>query len=62
MRTLGEDKTTGGEEALPGPIGPADSETTGLPWLRTWRGVYGLVLGCFVICVGLLVAFTAIFS
>jgi hypothetical protein len=62
MMTLGDDKTTGGEEALPGLADPAESETTGLPWLRTWRGVYVLVLGCFVICLGLLAVFTAIFS
>jgi hypothetical protein len=37
-------------------------QTTGLPWLDTWRGVYIFVLGCFVIWVGLLVALTTIFS
>ena len=62
MRPLGEDKTSGGDESLPEPADQAESETTGLPWLTTWRGVYLLVLGSFILCVGLLVVFTAIFS
>jgi hypothetical protein len=48
--------------ASPGTTGANDSETTGLPWLDTWRGVYVFVLGCFIVWVGLFVALTVIFS
>jgi hypothetical protein len=34
-----------GEGARPPPL---DDSSTGLPWPRTWRGVYLFVLGCFV--------------
>jgi hypothetical protein len=37
-------------------------ETTGLPWLGTWRDVYVFVFVSFVIWVGLLVALTVTFS
>ena len=33
-------------------------EVTGLPWLRTWRGVYTFVFGCFVLWVVLLFVLT----
>jgi hypothetical protein len=33
---------------------PHDDESTGLPWPRNWRGVYVIVLGCFVAYVALL--------
>jgi hypothetical protein len=36
--------------------------TTGLPWLRTWRGVYVFVIGCFVLYVVLLAVLTRTFS
>jgi hypothetical protein len=39
-----------------------DAEAPGLPALRTWRGVYGLVLGSFLVWVGLLVALDRLFS
>jgi hypothetical protein len=39
-----------------------ESETTGLPGLRTWRSVYVLVVAVFVVWVGLLVALARIFS
>jgi hypothetical protein len=32
----------------------ADTEATGVPGLRTWKRVYAVVLGWFVVCVGLL--------
>jgi hypothetical protein len=45
------------------PSGPAqNNEATGLPWFRTWRGVYVFVFGCFVLWVALLFALTRIFS
>ena len=37
-------------------------EMTGLPGLRTWRGVYLFVFGCFVLWVMLLLALTVSFS
>jgi hypothetical protein len=43
---------------------PADGkdEVTGLPGLRTWRGVYIFVFGCFILWVALLLALTVSFS
>ena len=35
---------------------------TGLPWLRTWKGVYLVVIIFFVLWVTLLVALTDYFS
>jgi hypothetical protein len=35
---------------------------TGLPLLRSWPAVYGLVLGSFALWVGLLVLLTWMFS
>jgi hypothetical protein len=47
----------------PAPPGAAaDPEGPGLPWFRTWRGVYLFVLGCFVTYVVLLTWFTRLFS
>jgi len=40
----------------------ADDDRTGLPGLRTWRGVYVFVLGCFLLWVMLLIALTAFYS
>jgi len=37
-------------------------ELTGLPRLRTWRGVYVFVFGCFILWVVLLLALTVSFS
>jgi hypothetical protein len=51
-----------------GNIAPAETppdgkdELTGLPGLRTWRGVYIFVFGCFILWVALLLALTVIFS
>ena len=51
-----------------GNIAPAETppdgkdELTGLPGLRTWRGVYVFVFGCFVLWVALLLALTVSFS
>jgi len=39
-----------------------DDEQTGFPGVRTWRGVYGLVLAVFAIWVLLLVWLTRAFS
>jgi hypothetical protein len=43
---------------------PAADEASapGLPGFRTWRGVYLLVLGCFVALVVLLALFTHAYS
>ena len=49
---------------VPASSAPPDGrdELTGLPWLRTWRGVYLFVFGCFVLWVLLLLALTMSFS
>jgi hypothetical protein len=52
-------------DAKPTPIdAPPDGreELTGLPGLRTWRGVYIFVFGCFILWVVLLVALTVLYS
>ena len=41
---------------------PLDDKATGLPWFKTWRGVYIFVLVSFVMWVGLLLALTVTFS
>jgi hypothetical protein len=41
---------------------PPDDATTGLPGLRTWRGVYLVVFGVFLAWVGLLTLLTRIYS
>ncbi|HVS54509.1 MAG TPA: hypothetical protein VHD62_19290 [Opitutaceae bacterium] len=35
-------------------VPPPDDAATGLPWPRTWRGVYLLAAGVFVLWVALL--------
>lgn len=40
---------------------PPDDET-GLPGLRTWRGVYWLVLGVFVLVVSALALFSRLYA
>ncbi len=46
----------------------ADSQSTpgveppDIPGIRTWRGVYWLVAGSFILWLGLLLALTLIFS
>ena len=40
---------------------PSD-ESTGLPVLRTWRGVYAFVLIIFAVWIALLIALTRAFS
>ena len=47
------------------PNGTADEdqrESPGLPFFRTWRGVYLFALGCFVLYVLLLTVFSRAFS
>jgi hypothetical protein len=41
--------------------GDGDEEATGLPGVRTWRGVYILVLVVFAVWVALLAALTEAF-
>jgi hypothetical protein len=43
------------------PEAPADKEPPGLPGFRTWRSVYLLVVGWFVLVVALLAAFSWMF-
>ncbi|WP_158277495.1 hypothetical protein [Opitutus sp. ER46] len=40
----------------------APADDPGVPRLRTWRGVYGFVLACFAVMVGLLAWFTHAFA
>lgn len=37
-------------------------EPPGLPWFRTWRGVYCFVIGCFVAYIILLAVLSRIYS
>jgi len=46
----------------PPPDQRSDAEAPGVPGVRTWRGVYLLVLGWFVLVVILLAAFSRFFS
>ena len=39
-----------------------EADDTGLPWLRTWKGVYLVVIVSFILWVKLLVALTDFFS
>jgi hypothetical protein len=48
-------------ESLGSPAGGQD-EVTGLPGLRTWRGVYIFVFGGFIVWVALLLVLTMIYS
>jgi hypothetical protein len=49
--------------APPGaPNNSVDTNETGLPGLRTWRGVYLVVLGTFMLWVALLAALEKFFS
>ena len=41
---------------------PENENDTGLPWPRSWRGVYLFVFGCFVAYVVLLAVFTKYFA
>jgi len=51
------------DNAPGGRVPPAEmDETTGLPAVRTWRGVYTIVLGFFVLWVGLLTWLTFAYS
>jgi hypothetical protein len=46
----------------PRPDEAPDTEPPGVPGFRTWRGLYLVVLGWFVLVVVLLTVFTRIFS
>lgn len=39
-----------------------ESPETGLPWFRSWKAVYALVLGSFLLWLALLIALTRAFS
>ncbi|HXR48068.1 MAG TPA: hypothetical protein VN784_11580 [Candidatus Limnocylindrales bacterium] len=51
-----------GAQRTDAPYQTNSDELTSLPWLRTWRGVYLFVFGCFILWVVLLLALTAIYS
>ena len=44
------------------PAPESDDDTTGLPGFRSWRGVYLLVLGCFILVVIGLTLFSRVFA
>lgn len=44
------------------PPEPPDDDSPGLPGLASWRGVYWLVLGVFVLWVGLLTLLTKLYT
>lgn len=39
-----------------------ESESTGLPWPKTWRGAYLFVIASFILWLGLLIALTEFFA
>lgn len=41
---------------------PVENEDTGLPWPRTWRGLYLLVVSSFALWVALLITLTRAFA
>ena len=43
-------------------ISVPESEETGLPFFRSWKGIYLFVLGTFALWVALLIALTKIYS
>ena len=40
----------------------SDADTTGLPWPRSWKGVYLFVFASFCLWLGLLVFLTLLYS
>lgn len=60
MKTRDDNPSTANAATGGGSAG--DNELTGLPGLRTWRGVYVVVLASFVFWVGLLFALSVGFS
>jgi hypothetical protein len=59
--TLSEENSRGLTHSSAHADKPPDS-LTGLPWPRTWPGVYLFVMGCFVTWVALLVVLERVFS
>ncbi len=41
---------------------PSDDDDPGVPWFRTWCGVYVFVFACFVAVVVALTVFTRVLS
>lgn len=52
----------GSQLAASGAPAAAQDETTGLPGLRSWRGVYWVVFGCFLLWVFLLALLAKAFA
>jgi hypothetical protein len=44
------------------PPPPSNDELTGLPGLRSWRAVYAVVMGVFVVWIALLTWLTAYYA
>jgi hypothetical protein len=49
------------ERTPPVPEPSAQTEDTGLPWLKTWPAVYAFVLAGFLLWVGLLYALSVLY-
>jgi hypothetical protein len=47
---------------VPPPPGDADDANPGVPFFRTWRGVYAFVIVCFVVVVVVLAVFSRVFA
>jgi hypothetical protein len=62
MTQSDDDKDGPAQPGAPGPAVEPPDGATGLPWLRTWPGVYALVLICFITWVVLLVVLERSYS
>jgi hypothetical protein len=60
MTTHDEDRC--GPAHTPAPADESQDGATGLPWPRTWPGVYAVVLICFVAWLLLLIALERSYS
>ena len=56
------DENTQYAPAPPTTVNAGANDPTGLPWPRSWRGVYVFVMVCFATWVALLLALEMIFS
>lgn len=65
-RSVGDESNTPvdnhGAQGTDAPCQMDPVESPGLPWFRTWRGVYLFAFGCFVLYVVLLTVFSRAFS
>jgi hypothetical protein len=62
VRADGNESDVRGAQGTDAPYPMDSNESTGLPWFRTWGGVYLFAFGCFVLYVVLLTVFSRAFS